>query len=59
MPVAFGLGSGNELRRPMAIAVLGGIILSTILSLVVVPAVYILMDRFRRWVVRLFGRTPT
>jgi multidrug efflux pump len=46
VPLALSLGPGGEVRAPMAIAVIGGVILSTALSLVVVPAVYLLMDRF-------------
>ena len=48
IPISLGLGEGTELRQPMAVAVLGGVILSTALSLVVVPACYILLDRLRR-----------
>jgi predicted permease len=39
VPMALGLGPGGEIRRPMALAVLGGVALSTILSLLVVPVV--------------------
>ena len=48
MPIAIGLGVGSELRAPMAIAIIGGLITSTLLSLIVVPVVYVLMDRWRR-----------
>ena len=48
MPVAIGLGVGSELRAPMAIAIIGGLITSTLLSLIVVPVVYVLLDRWRR-----------
>jgi hydrophobe/amphiphile efflux-1 (HAE1) family protein len=44
-PVALGLGAGSETRQPMAIAVIGGLIVSTALSLLVVPAFYLLADR--------------
>jgi multidrug efflux pump subunit AcrB len=46
MPLAFGLGGGASLRQPMAIAVIGGLITSTALSLLVVPVVYFYLDRF-------------
>jgi HAE1 family hydrophobic/amphiphilic exporter-1 len=46
LPVAFGLGPGAEFRAPMARAVIGGIISSTLLTLVVVPVVYTLIDDF-------------
>jgi len=45
VPSALGLGPGAETRGPMAIAIIGGLILSTILSLFVVPAFYVLADR--------------
>jgi multidrug efflux pump len=45
LPPAMGLGPGSEIRTPMAIAVIGGLVLSTILSLVVVPAFYVTADR--------------
>ncbi len=44
LPSALGLGEGGEFRSPMAIAVIGGLIVSTVLSLVFVPAVFVLMD---------------
>jgi len=45
-PVALALGEGGETRAPMAVAVIGGLITSTMLTLVVVPVVYTFMDRF-------------
>ncbi len=48
VPIACGLGEGAEVRRPMAIAILGGISISTLLSLVVVPAFYVVTDRLQR-----------
>jgi hydrophobe/amphiphile efflux-1 (HAE1) family protein len=56
VPSALALGAGGEFRAPMAIAVMGGLVVSTLLSLVFVPAVYLVMDdvgRFFQWV---FGR---
>ncbi len=47
IPPALGLGSGSEIRTPMAIAVIGGLVLSTALSLVVVPAFYIIAERVK------------
>ena len=50
MPIALGLGAGSELRSPMAVAIIGGLISSTILSLIFIPVVYtILDDWFPRW----------
>ncbi len=48
VPAALGLGAGSETRAPMAISVLGGLIVSTALSLLVVPAFYLLADRVKR-----------
>ncbi len=45
IPPAMGLGPGSEIRMPMAIAVIGGLVLSTLLSLLVVPAFYVVADR--------------
>lgn len=47
LPLALNLGAGSELRSPMAIAIAGGLVSSTILSLIVVPVVYTLLDDFR------------
>jgi len=48
IPPALGLGSGAEIRRPMGIAVIGGLVLSTALSLVVVPAFYVVTDKLKK-----------
>ncbi len=48
VPPALGLGSGSETRTPMAIAVIGGVFVSTVLSLLVVPAFYVVADRIRQ-----------
>ncbi|PSB30675.1 efflux RND transporter permease subunit [Stenomitos frigidus] len=53
LPIALGLGAGAELRAPMAIAIIGGLITSTLLSLIVVPVIYALLDDLR---LRLTGR---
>lgn len=45
LPMALGLGEGAEVRAPMAITVIGGLIVSTLLTLVVIPVVYSLLDR--------------
>lgn len=50
IPLAIGVGPGGEIRRPMAIAVLGGVFISTILSLVAVPAFYLVADRLKAWI---------
>jgi multidrug efflux pump len=48
LPIAIGLGAGAEARRPLGIAVVGGVLLSTFLTLVVVPVVYTLLARFTK-----------
>jgi HAE1 family hydrophobic/amphiphilic exporter-1 len=48
LPMAMGFGEGSEVRTPMAITVIGGLVVSTLLTLVVIPVVYSLMDR-KRW----------
>ena len=55
-PSALGLGDGGGFRSPMAIAVIGGLIMSTMLSLVFVPAVFTVMDDVGRFAWRLFSR---
>ncbi len=50
LPIALGLGAGAELRAPMAVAIMGGLVTSTLLSLLVVPVIYDLLDEWRlRW----------
>jgi multidrug efflux pump subunit AcrB len=56
IPAALGLGEGSETRVPMAVAVIGGLVLSTALSLLVVPAFYVLAERVVRAGGRLFRR---
>ena len=48
LPMAIGFGEGSEVRTPMAITVIGGLLVSTLLTLVVIPVVYSLLDR-KRW----------
>jgi len=56
LPSALGVGEGGSFRSPMAIAVIGGIIVSTVLSLVVVPAFFMMMDDLSRVLGWIFGR---
>ena len=62
VPLAFALTEGSETRAPMGQAVIGGVITSSLLTLVVVPVVYCYMDDLANWCKRLFGakhRTAT
>jgi multidrug efflux pump subunit AcrB len=56
LPVAIGLGGDSEFRSPMAIAVIGGLITSTLLTLVIVPAVFTLFDDLERWLAPKAGK---
>ncbi len=57
VPLAFGLGEGSEQRAPMGQAVIGGIITSSLLTLVVVPVIYTYLDDFAMWAQRKWRRT--
>jgi multidrug efflux pump len=48
LPLALGSGTGSELRRPLGISMVGGLILSQILTLYTTPVIYIYMDRFTK-----------
>ena len=48
LPLTFGFGEGSELRSPMALAVIGGLITSTLLTLIVIPCVYLKLDKLTR-----------
>jgi multidrug efflux pump len=52
VPLAFDTGTGSELRRPLGIAIIGGLLVSQVLTLYTTPVVYLYMDRFRLWVQR-------
>ena len=56
VPLAFGFGEGSEMRRPLGIAIVGGLILSQLLTLYTTPVVYIYLDRFRLWCQRVWDR---
>jgi len=48
LPLTFGFGEGASLRSPMALAVIGGLVTSTILTLIVIPCVYLVFDQMRK-----------
>ena len=59
VPLAFALSEGSEQRAPMGQAVIGGVITSSLLTLVVVPVIYCYLDDLAEWARRRFGRKPT
>jgi HAE1 family hydrophobic/amphiphilic exporter-1 len=59
LPLALGLGEGGEQRSPMGQAVIGGVITSSLLTLVVVPVIYTYLDDLSVWVARRFGKLGT
>jgi multidrug efflux pump len=58
LPLAIGYGVGSELRRPLGITIIGGLIVSQLLTLFTTPIVYIYMDRFQSWLQRAFSHEP-
>ncbi len=56
LPIAISQGYASEMRSPMAVAVIGGLIVSTLLTLVVVPVIYSLLDDLAAWAARMVGR---
>ena len=58
MPVAIGAGEGGDFRAPMGRAIIGGVITSTLLTLLVIPTVYDILSGARDRMMRLFGRKP-
>jgi multidrug efflux pump len=59
LPLAVGHGEGSELRQPLGISIVGGLILSQALTLYTTPVIYLYLDRFRLWSARRWGRSPT
>ncbi|RRN64906.1 efflux RND transporter permease subunit [Caulobacter sp. 602-1] len=59
LPTALGIGTGSEFRQPMAVAVIGGLITSTVLSLVLVPVVYEIVDDIEMWLRPKLARVVT
>ena len=59
LPTALAIGKGSEFRQPMAVAVIGGLISSTLLSLMLVPVVYEMIDDFEQWLMPRLGRYVT
>ena len=49
VPLVIGFGEGSELRRPLGITIVGGLIFSQLLTLYTTPVIYLYLDRFRLW----------
>ena len=58
VPLAIGFGDGSELRRPLGISIVGGLILSQALTLYTTPVVYLYLDRLRLWLRRQRRSAP-
>ena len=58
IPVALGRGEGADFRAPLGRAVIGGVITSTLLTLIVIPTFYEILDEWREWFMRKFGLVP-
>ncbi|HYZ85336.1 MAG TPA: efflux RND transporter permease subunit, partial [Bryobacteraceae bacterium] len=57
VPLAVGTGTGSELRRPLGITIIGGLIVSQILTLYTTPVVYLYFDRWQQWWIRVWKRS--
>jgi multidrug efflux pump len=58
VPLAIGTGTGSELRRPLGIAIIGGLIVSQLLTLYTTPVVCLYFDRIQNWWFRVRGLDP-
>jgi multidrug efflux pump len=58
LPLAVGTGYGSELRRPLGVAIVGGLIVSQMLTLFTTPVIYLYLDALRLWGLGLFKRSP-
>jgi multidrug efflux pump len=56
LPLALGYGEGSEMRRPLGISIVGGLLVSQLLTLYTTPVVYLYLDRFRLWTGRTWQR---
>jgi multidrug efflux pump len=57
VPLVIGMGEGSEFRQPLGITIIGGLVLSQILTLYTTPVVYLYLDRFRHWSRRVRWRS--
>ena len=56
LPLAFGTGEGSELRHPLGITIVGGLLVSQVLTLYTTPVVFIYLDDFGKWLARMWSR---
>ncbi|MFP5406403.1 MAG: efflux RND transporter permease subunit, partial [Gammaproteobacteria bacterium] len=58
LPIALAIGAGGEARRPLGLAVVGGLIVSQALTLYITPVVYLYLERARQWRIQRRGEPP-
>jgi hydrophobic/amphiphilic exporter-1 (mainly G- bacteria), HAE1 family len=58
VPVAIGAGEGADFRSPLGVAVIGGVLTSTFLTLLVIPTVYEILTEWRDWVLARVSKSP-
>ncbi|HWC01056.1 MAG TPA: efflux RND transporter permease subunit, partial [Bryobacteraceae bacterium] len=56
VPLAIGTGTGSELRRPLGITIVGGLLVSQMLTLYTTPVIYLYLDKFRLWASQRIAR---